>query len=116
MLQLKLLVDGMRDAALIPISLVAALIGLLRGGENADREFRDVLKWGKRSERWINLFGHQRPFHRSHPGGSLDVLLDRVEEVITDEYRRGRDTEQARAAIRAALEDPQNPDSDAGRS
>lgn len=102
-LQLKLVVDGLRDAVLIPVSLGAAVIGLIRGGADADREYRRVLKMGRRSERWINLFGHQRPLHRSHPGGSLDTLLERVEEVVVDQYRRGRDPEEARAAIRAAL-------------
>jgi hypothetical protein len=52
-LQLKLIADGFRDAVLIPISLLAALIGLLRGGEDCDREFRRVIKLGRRSERWI---------------------------------------------------------------
>ena len=34
-LQLKLVADGLRDALLIPVSLVATVIGLLRGGEGA---------------------------------------------------------------------------------
>lgn len=102
--QIKLLVDGLRDAVLIPVSLVAALIGLARGGDDPGREFRRVLKLGRRSERWINLFGHQPPLHRSHATGSLDTLLDRVEETVMEEYRRGRDPEEARKAIRAALE------------
>lgn len=102
--QIKLLVDGLRDAVLIPVSLVAALIGLARGGDDPGREFRRVLKLGRRSERWINLFGHQPPLHRPHGAGSLDTLLDRVEETVMEEYRRGRDPEEARKAIRAALE------------
>jgi hypothetical protein len=107
-LQLKLLVDGIRDALLIPVSLVAALIGLVRGGPDADREFRHVLKLGRRSERWINLFGHRPPLLRSHPGGSLDMLLDRVEETVMEQYRKGRNVEEARNAISAALQEKGN--------
>lgn len=103
-LQLKLLLDGFRDAALIPVSLLAALLGLLRGGEDADREFRRVVKLGRRSERWINLFGHEAPLGRARPGGSLDQLLDRVEDVVMEQYRKGGDTEEARAAIKAAAD------------
>ena len=66
-LQIKLLADGFRDAVLIPVSLFAALIGLLRGGDEPDREYRRVIKLGRRSERWINLFGHQRPLGKSSP-------------------------------------------------
>ena len=35
-LQLKLVADGLRDALLIPVSLVATVIGLLRGGDDCD--------------------------------------------------------------------------------
>ena len=60
-LQAKLVVDGFRDALLIPVALIATLIGLLRGGENCSQEFRRVIELGRRSERWINLFGNQIP-------------------------------------------------------
>ena len=103
-LQLKLLVDGLRDAMLIPISLLAALLGFVRGGEEADREFLRVLKLGRRSERWINLFGHQPPLGRRHPTGSFDQLLDQVESVVMEQYRKGQNTEEARAAIKAAMD------------
>jgi len=109
-LQLKLLADGLRDAALIPVSLLAALVGLVRGGEEPDREYRQVIKLGRRSERWINLFGHQRPLGKSHPAGSLDTVLKQVEDVVTDQYREGKTSAEARTAIRAALEKVQEGD------
>ena len=109
-LQLKLVADGMRDAALIPVSLVAALIGLLRGGEDPGREYRKVIKLGRRSERWINLFGHQRPLGNSHPVGSLDAILNQVEDVVMDQYRKGRSSAETRRAIREALEEVQKED------
>ena len=37
--QLKLMADGLRDLVLLPISLIATLIGLLRGGDEPEREF-----------------------------------------------------------------------------
>lgn len=106
-LQVKLLADGLRDAALIPFSLIGAGIGLIRGGEDADREFRQIIKLGRRTERWINLFGHHRPLARKHPAGSLDSLIERVENVVRDQYRKGSTTSEAKAAIEKALqEDP----------
>lgn len=104
-LQLKLLVDGARDALLIPVSILAAALGLIRGGPDADREFQRVLKLGRRSERWINLFGHQAPPGRSRPTGSLDLLLDRVESVVIEQYSRGRNAAEAREAIEAAMDE-----------
>ena len=103
-LQIKLIADGFRDAALIPISLIAALIGLIRGGDDADREFREVVKLGRRSERWINLFGYHRPFSRTHPAGSMDTLINKVEDVVREQYQKGRATREAKTAIENALE------------
>jgi hypothetical protein len=89
-LQLKLLVDGLRDAILIPISLLAAVIGLLRGGPDCDREYRRVLKLGRRSERWIDLFGNQRPLGKSGTAGSLDSILEQVESTMLEQYAKSR--------------------------
>jgi hypothetical protein len=89
-LQLKLLVDGLRDAILIPVSLGAALIGLFRGGPDCSREFYRVLKMGRRSERWINLFGHHRPLRGDPLTGSMDSILQQVEIVVKDQYQKNR--------------------------
>ena len=93
-LQIKLLVDGLRDAILIPVSLVAALIGVLRGGPDCDLEFRRVIKLGRRSERWINLFGHQRPLGGDPAKGSMDSILEQVETAVMEQYKRGAQTSE----------------------
>lgn len=103
-LQLKLIADGFRDALLIPVSLLAALVGLLRGGEDCDREFNRVLKLGKRSERWINLFGHQRPLDMQHPAGSMDRVLAQVETIVVEQYKKGKSASEAREAVRDVIE------------
>ena len=103
-LQLKLIADGFRDALLIPVSLLAALIGLLRGGEDCDREFNRVLKLGRRSERWINLFGHQRPLYMQHPAGSMDRVLAQVEAIVVEQYKKGKSASEARDAVRDVIE------------
>ncbi len=92
-LQLKLLVDGLRDALLIPLSLVAAAVGLLRGGDDCELEFRRVIKLGRRSERWINLFGDHRPLDRLRGARSMDNIIDEVENVVVKQYRKGRDAQ-----------------------
>jgi len=113
-LQLKLLADGLRDAALIPVSLLAALVGLIRGGDEPDREYRKVIKLGRRSERWINLFGHQRPLGKSHPAGSLDKILGQIEEVVMEQRKKGRSTAETCTAIREALDEVHKGDKDEG--
>jgi hypothetical protein len=102
-LQLKLIADGFRDALLIPISLAVALVGLLRGGPDCDTEFRRVIDLGRRSERWINLFGHEQPLMADSPVGSMDQILDQVEAVVVEQRRKGKSAAEIREAIRAAL-------------
>lgn len=104
-LQLKLLIDGFRDALLIPVSLVATLIGLLRGGDECDREFQQVLKQGRRSERWINLFGHQRPLGFGNTAGSMDRVLEQVEAIVVDQYKKGKSAVDARDAVRKVIDE-----------
>lgn len=89
-LQVKLLVDGMRDALLIPVSLVAGIVGILRGGEEPDTEFRRVIELGLRSERWINLFGQQPPPDSQHPARSFDEVIEQAEAVVVGQLKKGR--------------------------
>lgn len=103
-LQLKLIADGFRDALLIPVSLVATVIGLLRGGDDCDLEFRRVIKLGRRSERWINLFGHQRPLGFGHTASSMDHILEQVEAIVVEQYKKGKSAVEAREEVRRVIE------------
>lgn len=103
-LQLKLLADGFRDALLIPISLVAAAVGLVRGGADCDVEFSRVIELGRRSERWINLFGQQEPLTPESPVGSIDRILAQVETVVMEQRGKGKSAAEIRDAIRTALQ------------
>lgn len=101
-LQVKLIVDGMRDFILVPISLIAGLISLFRAGDPAGNEFYNLLRLGKRSEQWINLFGaaERAPEPAEErvrfPDEDIDSLVGRVESFVRDEYRSGGVTKQAK--------------------
>lgn len=101
--QLKLMADGLRDVILLPVSLAAALVGLLRGGGEPDREFRRVMELGRQSEQWINLFGQHHPPPEAGQTGSLDQLLERTEAVVLEQVREGGITESAAKAIERLL-------------
>ena len=101
--QLKLMADGFRDLVLLPLSLIAALVGLVRGGDEPEREFVQVLKLGRRSEIWINLFGrHGTPGH-ANAIASIDALFDKVEETLKRQYAATGTSESAQAEIDEAL-------------
>lgn len=108
-LQVKLLVDGLRDLVLVPASLVAGLVSFLNRSEGRPGpQFYRLLAAGKESERLINLFGavNHSPEGKSHQQfGDMDIdsLVDHVEQYVIDEYRRGGVTTQARDQIGKAL-------------
>lgn len=60
--QFKLVLDGLRDILLSPLSIVAVLLGFIAGGRRPDLYFRRLLRLGLKTDRWINLFGeHDGP-------------------------------------------------------
>ncbi len=109
-LQLKLVVDGLRDLILVPISLVVGVISLLKAGNASGGEFYELLRVGRRSERWINLFGAaERVYGPSiaddrFPAEDIDNLVSRVESFVVDEYRQGGVTRQAKDQLDRALD------------
>ena len=109
-LQFKLMVDGIRDAMLIPVSLVAALVGFLRGGEQPDLEFQRVLELGRRSERWINLFGRKESLPEEAAAGSMDQILQQAQAVVVEQYKKGRPpTEDKPTGDEKKQDSPENP-------
>ncbi len=108
--QLKLLFDGFRDLLLVPVSLIAGIVSLVRGGDKPGPEFYDLLKFGRGSEQWINLFGAASHWHgtalddEKFAAGDVDELVSRVETFVVDEYRKGGVTAQAKARLDVALD------------
>src|SRR5205823_11119289 len=54
--QLKMFLDNVRDFALMPVSLVAALIDLIFKGKGHGSLFYQVLRCGAHSEEVINVY------------------------------------------------------------
>lgn len=109
-LQVKLVIDGLRDFILVPASLIAGVVSLSRIEDGKPGpEFYRVVNVGRQSERWINLFGAMdnappEVADEDHFGGSdMDELIGRVENYVVDEYRRGGVTTQAKEQFDKAL-------------
>ena len=102
--QLKLMADGLRDLLLLPISLIATLIGLLRGGDEPEREFNQVLEVGRDSEQWINLFGNHDVADNTHAAASIDALFTKVEATLKQQYLTAGTSKRAQAEIDEALQ------------
>lgn len=114
-LQVKLLVDGLRDLILLPASLIAAVVSLVKSEDGQPGpQFYQLLQAGKDSETWINLFGALRnapgePARNGEfAGADIDELVDRVESFVLDEYRRGGVSAQAHDQLKKVLDRMQN--------
>lgn len=109
-LQVKLIVDGFRDLLLLPASMFAVVISLIRTENGVPGpEFYRLLVLGKQIEQWINLFGAVKNAPAGVDNGQafgdveLDDIVSRVETFVVDEYQRGGVTAQAKSRIDAAL-------------
>jgi len=127
-LQVKLIIDGLRDFLLVPASLIAAIVSLAKTRDGKPGpQFYQLLALGKQSERSINLFGAldhapQELADQSHLGDlNIDELVVRVESFVVDEFKRGGMTKQAKEQIDKALDAIQrrgrkSPNSDESKS
>ena len=105
-LQVKLLVDGLRDLILLPASLIAGIISIMQSVDGKPGpQFYQLLAWGKESEIWINLFGavSNSPEEIEPPSGfgarAIDDIVGRLETVVVDEVKRGGVTTQAKERL-----------------
>lgn len=107
--QVKLAFDALRDLLLVPISIGAGIVSLLKSGDGPGTEFYDLLRIGRRSERWINLFGAADNMPDSNmtsdpfPGDDVDELVSKVESFVVAEYRKGGMTAQAKDQLDRAI-------------
>lgn len=121
-LQVKLIVDGLRDFLLVPVSLIAGIVSLVKNSNEPSNEFYDLLKLGRRSERWINLFGAAEKVHGPSVNDDsilpddIDTLVGKVESYVVDEYKKGDVPKQAKDQIDRAIESLQKLANRQGRS
>ena len=99
--QLKMLLDNVRDFALMPVSLVAALVDLIFKGERQGALFYQVLKWGAHSERVIDVYSaiekHEKP--GVNPNYTVDAVIARLEGVLVREVEKGGTAASVKAAM-----------------
>ena len=89
--QLKLVLDGLKDVALIQISLVAAIYDLLFGRPDRPAVFYNVLRLSERLDLWMNLYGASRGAEADQDGlfgtsrAGEDTMLGKLEELVRNE-------------------------------
>ena len=100
----KLALDGLRDLLLSPLSLVAAVAGVIVSPADPHRFLRHLLLFGRKSDHFINLFelpdsdpalaaGDVAPSaDGSAPKAtttSSSIYIKQLEDLLMTEYRKG---------------------------
>ena len=110
--QVKLLLDNLRDFALVPISLGAALIDLIIKGEREGALFYKVLRWGAHSEEVIDVYSaiehHEPGDFKVNPNYTIDAVIARLEGVLVREYEKGGTAASIKTALDRAIDQLHN--------
>jgi hypothetical protein len=106
--QLKLLLDNVRDFALMPVSLVAAVIDLVVRGKREGTCFYKVLEWGAHSERVIDVYSALERREIAEPrlnqNYTVDAVISKLESVIVREYEKGGSAASVKSAVDRAID------------
>lgn len=97
----KVLLGNLRDFALIPVSLVAAVIDVISKGEREGSLFYRVMRWGAHSEEVLDAYSAVKHEKLTvNPSYTVDTAIARIEGVVVREYEKGGTA----ASIKAALD------------
>jgi hypothetical protein len=86
--QVKLLLDGMKDIVLMPVTIGAAALDMLFPGPRPGHRFYLVISMGERFDRGLNLFAAAERADASKDGlfagtrAERDTLLGRIEDIV----------------------------------
>src|SRR5438445_13886914 len=82
--ELKMFIGNLRDFALMPVSLGAALIDLTSKGEREGSLFYRVLRWGARSDQVLDAYSpikHELKDRKVNHNYTVDPVMARLESV-----------------------------------
>lgn len=92
--QFKLVLDGMKDVVLMPLTIVAAAVDIVFPGSRPGHRFYLVMALGERFDRWLNLFSASDHADASKDGlfgrsrsGSRTMLSEIEEMMVGMEHR-----------------------------
>jgi hypothetical protein len=86
--QVKLIIDGLKDLAMIWVSIGAAVLDVIRPTGQRGRRFYATMRAAERFDRWLNLYGASETAVDEEEGlfgasrAGADSLLGKLEEMV----------------------------------
>ena len=106
--QLKMFLDNVRDLVLMPVSLAAALCDLILKGDREGALFYRVLRWGRHSERVIDVYSaienHPPDTFEIGRDYTVDGVIARLENVVAREVDKGGTAASIKSAMDRAID------------
>ena len=106
--QLKMLLDNVRDLVLMPVAAVAALSDLILKGDREGARFYRVLRWGRHSERVIDVYSaienHPPDTFEIGRDYTVDGVIARLESVVAREVDKGGTAASIKSAMDRAID------------
>lgn len=98
--QVKLIIDGLKDMLLSPLSMVALALGLI-SPSRALPTWRRLYAMGRGFDRWLDLFPEEESASQ-HPSGvtqSADALFEETQKVLQALRRGGASDPEIQAKL-----------------
>ena len=93
--QLKLGLDALRDLLMSPVSIILVLTDILLANNHQQSYFIRLMRLGKKSDQWINLFGIDLPNvepkdNEVATDSNVDDWFTKIEKVIKEQQVDGK--------------------------
>lgn len=99
--QLKLGLDALRDILMSPVSIVLAVTDIMMANNHQQSYFIRLMRLGKKSDEWINLFDSDIPNSESQDNkvtedsevavdSNVDFWFTKIEKVIKEHQENGK--------------------------
>jgi hypothetical protein len=105
--QIKLTADALRDLLLSPVAFICTLIDIIFNTQGKNSAFERLMRFGRRSEYFINLF-EQR--HRIKQSSNIEQVASNIESIIKNEMQNQTLSAKAKQKIKQQLSPQKRPE------
>ena len=102
--QFKLGLDALRDILMSPVSIVLVVIDTVMASQHRQSYFLGLMRLGKRTDHWINLFGgslskEETSSNEETVNNNVDYWFSRIEAVIKEQQVDGKLSQSGREKL-----------------
>jgi hypothetical protein len=102
--QLKLGLDALRDILMSPVSIVLIVADIVMTNNHQQSYFIRLMRIGKKSDRWINLFAADLPDAKPSDSSvaedsNVDYWFSKIETVVKEQQVDGKLTKKGKEKL-----------------